>query len=252
MKKFVVLSTQRSGSTFLGTCLGSHPDIQSYGEIFQYFRVERPDDLNPPIRYQVSYQKYIEESFLRKLADRFWQKGLIHRYLDQTYSKFEDKEAVGFKLMYSQAAKRPDIVDWLKKNNVKVVHLIRKNHLKTVVSLELAKKRGIYASTQPLETTKIFLDPDSLQAQLNNRKELIEAHRSLFKENPYLEIEYEAFVKSRQMETSRLLAFLEVKESQKLTSELAKSNSNSLRDLIENYEEVAHQLRGSRFESFLS
>ncbi len=251
MKKFVVLSTQRSGSTFLGTCLDSHPDVQAYGELFQHFRAERVNMPNPPVRYQVSYQKYLEESFLRRLADRFRQKGLIYKYLEQTYSKFEDKEAVGFKLMYNQAEKRPDIVRWLQENNVKVVHLIRENCLKTFVSLELAKKRGVYSSTKLLDKTKIVLDTERLQAQLEDRKNLIGIHRSMFEANPYIEISYEAFIKSRRLETKRLLAFLNVEETQKLTSELAKSNSNSLKDLIANYEEVAHQLKGSHFEEFL-
>lgn len=99
MKRFVVLSTQRSGSTFSGTCLASHSDVQAYGEIFQHLGAERLADPNPPVRYQVSYQSYLKESFIGRLTVRFWQKRLIYKYKNQTYSRFEDKEAVGFELV---------------------------------------------------------------------------------------------------------------------------------------------------------
>lgn len=118
-QKFVVLSTQRSGSAFLVTSLSSHPKIYCYREIFL-----------PTNRDPETYRTYRTAFLSRHLANLFWRKKLINKYLAELYAAHENMDALGFKFMYSQVRQFPPVVDWIKTNKVKVVHLIRTNLLK--------------------------------------------------------------------------------------------------------------------------
>jgi hypothetical protein len=55
----------------------------------------------------------------------------------------------------------------------------------------------------------------------------------------------------KEEETRRLLGFLGVDRFVPLTSRLIKQNPDSLREILENYDEIARTLRGTPFESYL-
>lgn len=241
MIKFIILSTQRSGSAFLVTSLTSHPRIHCYREIFLA--------TNPQPE---SYRTYRTQSLQHRVAHVFQGKRLIDSYLTQLYCPEGQGDAVGFKFMYSQAETLPEVVTWLRNHQVKVIHLIRTNILKKIVSNQTAKVRKIYHSTEPVEAIKIRINTKKLKRTLTYVTHQIEIYRVVFKDNPYLELTYESFVANRDRETQRLLQFLHISEPCiSLTSDLVKLNSDSLEMLIENYDEVSQTLVGTEFERFL-
>jgi len=239
MIKFVILSTQRSGSAFMVTSLTSHPDIHCYREVFL------PTNPKPE-----TYRTYRLQSLPRKMAHLFQRKQLIDNYLTSLYADDQVK-ALGFKFMYSQAEKLPDVVTWLKDHEVRVIHLIRVNTLKKIVSGETAKTRKLYHSTKPVEAIKVRINTRKLKRTLAYVSHQIETYRTAFKDNPYLELTYESFVANREQETQRLLEFLHIEPQISLTTDLVKINPDSLETLIENYDEVARTLSGTEFERFL-
>jgi LPS sulfotransferase NodH len=153
--------------------------------------------------------------------------------------------------MYSQAREFPQVVRWAKKEDINIIHLIRSNVLKMLVSREVAKLRDIYHSTKKVEPIKISLKTFRLKARLKNISRQVDVYRSMFKDIPYLEITYENFVANRDEETRRLLGFLEIDMRVPLISDLVKLNPETLADVIENYDQVAQTLEGTAFERFL-
>ena len=251
MIKFVILSTQHSGFTLLQSSLSTHSQIQGYGELFQELNSEFFDRSDFPEHYTIADEKYQKPPLIKDLFHKYWRKKLIYLYLSQIYSNPKDKNvtALGFKFMYSQATLFPEAVDWLKKSKVKVIHLIRHNLLQTLVSVQVAKQHKNFLLNNPLKNCKIRLKIEKLRAELTRRAQQIESYRNSFKNNLYLEVAYESFVISKDSETKRLLEFLALDQS--LTLPLATAIPISLKNNIENYEEVVRELKGTQFEHFL-
>jgi len=163
-----------------------------------------------------------------------------------------DVKAQGFKLSYNHVEKYPTIAAWVREHDVRVVHFVRKNVLKTALSLETAKRRGLYHSSQEVESVRVQLKPRKLIRNLKRRTQLIEKYRGIFRDNPYLEMSYESFVADQHAETGRVLRFLDIEEFMPLESDLKKLNPDSLEDIIANYAEVVQALKGTDFEGFLT
>jgi LPS sulfotransferase NodH len=241
MNKFIVLSTQRSGSAFLVTSLASHPKIECHREIFLK-RNEHSD----------SYTSYRNASVKRRLLHYINRRALVSSYLERVYNdNIEGVDTSGFKFMYSQARFFPEAVAWLQKNNVSVIHLIRENFLRTIVSRGIAQARGVHHSDKELEKLQISLQPEATLREMNKMLADVDQHRTLFPNNPYMEVNYESFAENRDRESKRLLDFLGVRSNHSLSSKLVKINPHPLNELIENYTEIADSLSGTVFENFL-
>lgn len=252
MDNFIILSTQRSGSTLLEYCLSVHPQIQCHGELFQPLNPKFKHRSDAPSQYAISYEYYREASWVRQLAHKLWRRQLINQYLNGIYASSDDGHSLGFKFMYSHAHQLPEVVDWLRQAKVRIIHLIRENLLKTLVSLEVAKERKNFSSWKPLETCQINLNPEQLIAELTRRSQAIESARSRFQRNPYFEMTYESFNTNREKESKRLLQFLNIDQFQELSSpKLKKVNPDALQAIVTNYGEVTRTLRGTDFEKFL-
>src|SRR5688572_14677903 len=97
---FVLLSTQRSGSTWVVDMLNSHPAIAAYSELFLEGGRGTPSwgggkDI-------VFWHTYIESK--RAQADGDQTTDLLYEYLDDLYRPRAALRAIGFKLMYGDAA----------------------------------------------------------------------------------------------------------------------------------------------------
>lgn len=109
---------KRTGSTFLQRCLNSHPQITAYDELFV-----------------VSYKNNdILKSGLRPFKwkqDNDKKNGWsLQKYLNWVFAKNKN---TSIKVMYNQE-KRWGILPYIMENDIPVIHLIRKNHFKKVVS----------------------------------------------------------------------------------------------------------------------
>jgi hypothetical protein len=231
-------------------CLTSHPKIECYGAIF--LPNIKPGDIFVPEGYpHIAYCDYHETTLGRRLAHKYWRKPLIARFLEEFYQTKTDAEAFGFKLMYPHTEKFPQIVPWLKANNVKVIHLIRKNMVRTLVSNEVAHARGAAHATQHMGLFTVKMDPQFLLKELKRGDRLIRKYRQVFGGKNYLEITYESFVKNREEESERVLKFLGIEPIMTLTTKLVKQNTYTLRQVLENFDEVAAALKGTPYEPML-
>ena len=76
---------------------------------------------------------------LRRQQLKGFRPSLTSRYLNEIYG---GGNTVGFKLMYSQVRRFPEIVPYLLKHRIAVIHLIRANILNSVLSGEVARDWG--------------------------------------------------------------------------------------------------------------
>ena len=239
MKKFVLVGTQRSGTTFIRHCLNSHDNILCHGELL--FR-NYPDE--------EGYFKRKQKLFAGSVRHMLLRKSMLKNYLDNYYSH-PGYEAIGFKLMYSQARwlpySFPYALTYIKNNSLSVIHVIRENVLKTYLSREIAIRRKLYHAKSKPDIKKIDLDTTTLLKNLKKIKSENDWWRNNFSQENYLALSYESFVSNKEQESRRLLEFLGIAEYQELVSSNVKIASDNLSDVIENYTQVVECLASTEF-----
>jgi LPS sulfotransferase NodH len=200
------------------------------------------------------YYKYRSSSFKRQIAHRFNRKKLIYDFLSELYVEHHNAQAVGFKVNYSQINRYSEIISWIKHNDVKIIHLIRNNLLKRLVSHKIAHARNLLHSTQSVEPIKVRIDPKILIKDFKRRQIRFAKYRKRFIEvfdALFHEVSYESLVADFDTEIRKVLKFLDIDKLIPLTSELVKVNPDSLEDIIENYSEVKQALINTEFDNFL-
>ena len=136
MTKFVVLSTQRSGSTWVVDMLNSHPRVLAQSELFMHGGEGPPEvgrEAGPPLLADVH----------RRQGRRPRCSPVLAVALPRPSARgAAGIDAVGFKLMYSQLTRiskplMPAL--WLKR--ARIIHLMRRNALDVVLSKEAGEAR---------------------------------------------------------------------------------------------------------------
>ncbi len=184
-RDFLVLTTQRTGSSWLMDRLDHSPELEGHMELF-YLHERR----EPPRAGSNDYPRFVES---RATVARGHRPFAVFRYLENFYAR---KTAAGFKLMYSQLREYPEILPWLAWRRLPVVHLIRANHLDVIISERLADATGTSHATveegggKPLRVT---LDPGELLPRIRRLEGKQRAMRRLLAllSNPCLETTYE-------------------------------------------------------------
>ncbi len=249
MDKFIVLAAHRSGTTLLLSSLESHPQVKCHKRIFTVDVVVKR--LWVRDRPGSSFHQFRTASLKRRLDYIFRSKQLINDFMTESAAPTDGVKMVGVRVIYAEADKHPEILAWAKEHDVGIIHLIRENALKTIVSAETAQKRGLSHSTSKVKWVTVHLSPFKLKMQLTRLTQQIEKYQTVLKNTRHLEVSYEALVARPEAETRRILDFLKLEQLGPLTTNLVKLNPNSLGDIIENYTEVKQALHGTAFEKFL-
>jgi LPS sulfotransferase NodH len=253
MARFILLTAPRSGSAWLVDLLNSHPEVTTYGELFQPEADELPAYGSRDVPTFKTYVSSREKGKSPKT-----KAGLLRRrisYVNALYSKRSDAAAVGFKLMYRQVSINPGLLPYLALRRTRIVHLIRTNVLDSVVSHETARARGVFHihSGEPVAKVRVQLDADNLATRLDQHELSIANARSTLSRLrfPQLETFYEELTGPRgDAELARILDFLGVERGE-LVSSLVRANDAPHAELLTNYDEVRRALTGSRFEWML-
>jgi LPS sulfotransferase NodH len=222
-RRFVIVGNARTGSNYLLDGLKTSPAIRMYHEIF------------------ASHNREVGKDFEKILS---------------TVYQYESKstEMVGFKVFYNHLTDE----EWKKLaacNDLKIIHLTRRNRLRTVISLEIAFKTGQWTqgtkSTAPKEK-RLTLDPMKLLQRLEQIEEGEAATRVRFCDRPMLEIVYEDLVQSPYEMFAAVCAYLGVDGIDPGKIRLKRQNPESLGQLIVNYDEVESLLKNTRFAEYLA
>jgi hypothetical protein len=199
-------------------------------------------------------KKYINQKYSRKIRNQLYRSGLVKEFLDDFYNK-DRYRAVGFKYMYSQARKiprcYPSVLRYLLKNQSAVIHGVRNNGLRVLVSRISSKSSGVYRSTLALERPPVYVPSSSLIRNLTYLRQQDVIWEKKLSSLPYIKISYESIMKDRAAEERKILRFLGVGYEGELTSPFKKLGNSSLQSLIHNYDEVENILEGTEFECYL-
>jgi LPS sulfotransferase NodH len=243
--KFVVLTTNRSGSTWLMSTLNSLPQVMAQGELF----LPRP---------RVSERRW-DSDFSRPRFIETKPEGLTFRpfsvfsYLNDLYLT---PGSVGFKLMYEQLGLYPEILLYLIWHRIRVVHLVRRNHLDVILSYAVKAKLGqahlLLGQSAPKEM-RVELDTKNLLKQMERLQKKQNLARRMLKWSrlPHVHVAYEDLLRD-QAAMHPVLEFLSITpEGSMPQSTLKKIRKGKQREVISNYDEVEELLANSSFAALL-
>jgi hypothetical protein len=237
----IILTTQRSGSTFLVECMDSHPEIECSGEILN----GQPDHPVPPYRGPL---KKVWKG-LRIIRTGAWMPG---RWMDAFYRRGTARVRC-FKAMYNQLSRPFALRHFAENEDIRVIHLRRHNLLKVHVSRLLMDEREQIQTTAPTEAVWIRVEPDKAIASMRKARACHETFDRAFARHPRLQVAYESLFDGAflQEETGRRICdFLGV-AYHRMQSKLTKLNPESLRDMVTNYDELAGAIARTEFAGML-
>jgi LPS sulfotransferase NodH len=243
--KFVVLTTNRSGSEWVMSTLNSYPNVFAHSELF----LPRPQVSEGKWNSNFAHPRYVETKpkgmGIRPLS--------VFSYLNAFYGK---PGKVGFKLMYLQLGLYPEILLYLIKHRVRVIHLVRRNHLDVMLSYAVKAKIGrshlLVGQSTPSEL-RVELDTRTLVRKLSWLHEQQNIARNVLKlfRLAHLEVIYEDLVQD-QTNFHAIGDFLSIDSRQQVPqSALTKIRKAGHRDVIGNYEQVRQVLVNSKFAGLL-
>ena len=176
--KFVVLTSQRTGSTLLTRSLDSSSRIFCAGELFR-----RGQGIHH-LEHQFPFE-LLGSVKLGKLCDTFASRFRIRRHLGNFYlAAGVGVEAVGFKLMVSQLRRYPEILSTAVALGARLLFLIREDSVAAALSFCRAKASGVFHSDRVHDATlrpSIVIDENDFARILgeckSDKQELARIHR---------------------------------------------------------------------------
>jgi hypothetical protein len=233
--------------------LAKHPDVGGYGEILLR-QVEGWSNWPPGAADRPFYSTYLKDRNVD--SSRMAKHRMLFEYLDYIYEPRREVRAIGFKLMYDQLVRSPEILLYLRRRRVRVLHLVRANTLDIFLSREaMTARRFVHAMTaDELESVKVVVDTRRLPAALQR----LEWERTLARAVLRVaglqahEFTYEKLL----ADDSGLLAVLgflglDVPAGLDLHAVMLKLAPPLHRSGIANYDEVRAALSGTRYAALL-
>jgi LPS sulfotransferase NodH len=246
---FCILTTQRSGSTWLVSLLDSHPQIKAFSELFIGETFAHQSD---------EYLAWSDESLslFYEFAKMHPEMGpfKVFQYLETLSHYSGTHHAIGFKLMYNQLAQQPEILIKLILARYKVINLIRENPLDILISKANFRRSGLPHTKEEQALKAIELKPALLLKDLEKQDRKTKLMQTLLNLLPLqiLNVTYESLCDDRQTVMNSVLNFLGVEDQTvNLQSELKKISKGRYSQKIANFEEVKMALSGTKFQRFL-
>jgi LPS sulfotransferase NodH len=229
--RFVIVAARRTGSNLLCTLLDSHADVLCHHELFN------PSDIfyAVPLRGGAFSLGTLAERAADPLA-------LVARTWDNNLGR----RCVGFKMTRGQ---EPRVLDaLLADQTVRVIVLRRANRIKTFVSELRAEASRTWEVYDPAELdprrARVHVDARALDAYIaQNEAFHAEVDAALARcGKSALGVVYERLL--HDDEQRRILAYLGL-PVMALSARSVKQNATDLRQLIDNYDALAHELAGT-------
>jgi len=222
-RKFIILSRSRTGSNLLLSYLNVHPNIIANHEIFQ-----RPS--------KKSYQRILEGQFRK-------------------YPK--SVKAVGFKIFYNHPLGEENHDLWaelMDMKNLYIIHLKRRNILRTLLSLKLALESDKWIKYSP-DQQRVYMkkavsfEAKDLERGFKQTRQWEQQGYAMFKDHPLLTIWYQELENKPNETFNKVAAFLGL-EPCEIRTYLQKQNPEKSSDLIMNFEELKNNFLGTPWESY--
>lgn len=223
--KYCLFLVARVGSTYLTSLLESHSDVLARGEELRDLQAKGADA-------QLAF------------ARDFYTPPLLGRH-----------KAVGFNVKLVHTVDPTSFATILVEKQVKIIHLVRRNRVKAVVSRmngsRLYKETGMWGLYDESKR------PDSFAVDLDEFDELLKHRESVDNELeayvnqlplPTLKIYYEDLLRNEQAFLDSIFEFLEV-PAKTVEGQTLKITSDDLSKVLENFAEVRAQYVGTEYEA---
>ncbi len=239
-QRFIILTTPRTGSSYLRQLLRSHPRVIGYGELFNPGKIE----FNTP-----GFDN--RNKALRRLRDRdpatFLETQIFRGYPAHV-------AAVGFKVHYFHLdlPRFRAACDYLASlSGLLVFHLARRNLLRAYLSSVIMERTGVTGIMSPTErrAPRVALDPGECIRYFEDTVRQHAAYRSVFASARLVPVVYEDLKDDFHAETARLLAILGL-EAAPLTAKTVLQEVRPLREAITNYDDLRAALSGTPWAEF--
>lgn len=226
--------------------LNSHPSAVALGELFSSL-TNATWGLDCPRTVRQKLPDLTPEIVEERNADPV---GFINRYAFGEATKGLD--AAGFKFFYNHAdfPSGNTALDWIIDSpNLLIIHLKRHHLLKTLLSKRVANRDGTFHVLSEEEKKKMDHSPIDLKrhdCQLFMERTLMGERELDYKlrNHATLTIYYEDLEANAEAVMAGILAFLSL-PPQQLESRMLKQNTGSLKDRIDNYDELKAKFANS-------
>jgi len=243
LKNFLVLGTQRTGSTALHRALNFHPAITCGNEWTQH--------VSPLRKFPVT------ERALRgdlSVLDRRQRKRIGHTLRAGT-------EWLGFKILFRSSDKwlvhpryAPALwmdrleayLRWLaRRPSVRVIHIVRRDPVEWLKSKYLSDATHRWTGGSYPEGTRIEVPVENALRRLASKRWIDDRLATLRETNPYLLVGYEDFLAANRATVASLIDFLGCDPAGLAAFDykrLTKQSSRPARDYISNFDELTAAL----------
>lgn len=247
LNKYVIFTTQRTGSSWLVDMLHNNSNIASYAELFrlnvnQDFPLFCEKDIKLFNRWKVKYNP---------IFDFFRKKQQINEYFDEIVLLNSDKKhvsALGCKIMYNQVNKNQTL---LRNSFVffdKFIHLKRRDHLRVAISHVFMEQTGVSHSESDVDLEPIEVNISNIVYYLKvikKEEKRMDKLLNKYAEEKYIVCYYEDLVENTDVVMERIHEHIGVKHFPP-TSNFKKINSNDLNAMIINYDDLILTLKKER------
>lgn len=240
-QRFIILGWARTGSNFLRGLLNSHPQIVAFNEIFRDYNTI---DWGLP-GYTSNSPKLL--SLIQSDPIKFLETQLFRPFPLQIL-------AVGFKIFYYHAqddgwqAMWPYLRDM---KDLRIIHIKRRNLLKTFLSEQRAWKTGSWVDTSGRESNQasVTLDHDECLRQFTTMRDQERKFDDFFENCLKIQVIYEDLAGDYVHEMERVQNFLGV-TSETLKPSTFKQRKQPLSQAISNYDELKEAFKNTPWAEF--
>ena len=274
--KFFVYTRGRTGSTAIIDEINKHPEIACWQELFialsrdpmmaEFYSRHgvRFDDYEIGMEWRPSFELWSRQFRKIRVLNRelyldnklpATTAGMVRKYLAELAWRESErhKEAVGFKLIQIQAENTPGLFKVLKNMRFKAIYLERVNIIKRVISGIIANKRKQYNALNYQPPDDVYtIDLAELDRVVHDELEAVRRQKWMLEKKNFqvLYVTYEDFMEDREKFYKEIFGFLEV-------DELIPENTAysimipSIRDVVENYDDLHKHVRRMGYEGML-
>jgi LPS sulfotransferase NodH len=239
--RYIILGNPRTGSNFLRGLLNANRHVVAFGELFRF---------NHIIGWDYPGHRHDDKRELRlinRAPVRFLEKKVFIDFPSHVM-------AVGFKLFYFHAhsGNWESVWSYLKEQqDIKVIHIKRKNTLKTYLSHTRALKtdRWINTSGKREEQPSISLEYEACLRYFEKVKQNEKKYDDFFKDHDKIRLIFEDLEDGYANQLKRVTDFLGVPYQEAKPVTFQQSNK-SLKESIVNYEQLRRQFNNSPWQEY--
>ncbi|HEX3429328.1 MAG TPA: sulfotransferase [Rhizomicrobium sp.] len=242
----LLLAVERSGTHLLRSLLGNVRAVVAPGEV-----------CNATIPHNrtanSSFFRYREQACLAD-HELFFPTEPVHRrlldgYLDFLRSSYAGKKLIVLDVKYAHVhnfnffwwdpLEKPYLVQYAKRNGLKVLHLVRRKVYRTAISGFYANESGVWRAKSEHETKliRIAVDRERLEKKARAIARSIARFEDWLSDCPHLEIAYEELTENRDASLASLQSYLGLKHPIADAPGFVKTTP-PLEETIENFGEI--------------